>query len=205
MATNLEEAALRLVRTVDGLDVDLGPLQGSWSEQQYLKLSDQTNHPMEFTAGSIEMLTLPTEQHQLMLALLYELLLTFIRPRGGKVLFAPLRLRLHGGTFREPDLLLVLQAAAPRRQNRYWLGADLVVEIVNPDAPERDTITKRHEYADNGIPEYWIVNPLDETINVLALHGEAYTEYGVFQRGMTATSVLLPGFTVRVDDILDAQ
>ncbi len=36
---------------------------------------------------------MPTEQHQLMLAFMYELLLTFIGPRGGKVLFTPLRLR----------------------------------------------------------------------------------------------------------------
>jgi hypothetical protein len=34
----------------------------------------------------------------------------------------------------------VRDANDPRRQNQYWLGADLVVEIVSPDDPERDTV-----------------------------------------------------------------
>ena len=46
---------LKIVRAAYGLEVDLLPLQGSWSEEQYLKLSDQTNHLIEFTDGVIEM------------------------------------------------------------------------------------------------------------------------------------------------------
>jgi Uma2 family endonuclease len=55
------------------------------------------------------------------------------------VLVAPLRIQVRPGKFREPDILLVRDAHDPRRQHRYWLGADLVVEIVSPDNPERDT------------------------------------------------------------------
>src|SRR4029078_10019427 len=101
--------------------------------------------------------------------------------------------------FREPDLLLMLDANHPRNQNAYWLGADLVVEIVSPDDPERDTKVKRVDYAAAGIPEYWIVNPEDETITVLTLGDDSYREHGVFGRGSAATSVLLQGFVVDVD------
>jgi Uma2 family endonuclease len=80
-----------------------------------------------------------------------------------------------------------------------------VLEIVSPDNPERDTVEKRADYAEAGIPEYWIVNPLDETITVLRLAGEQYSEHGVFRRGETATSTLLAGFAVAVDDVLDAR
>src|SRR5690349_24778603 len=110
------------------------------------------------------------------------------------VLFAPLRLQIRADRFREPDILLMRDADDPRRQNRYWLGADLVVEIVSPDNPERDTKEKRADYAEAGIPEYWIVNPEDETITVLRLEEHEYAEYGVFHRGDTATSALLIGF-----------
>lgn len=47
-----------------------------------------------------------------------------------------------------------------RRQDAYWTGADLAVEVVSEDDPGRDLITKRLEYAQAGIPEYWIVDPL---------------------------------------------
>ena len=55
----------------------------------------------------------------------------------------------------------------PRNQNEYWLGADLVIEIVCPDRPTRDTEEKSLDYAEAGLPEYWIVNPLNATITVL--------------------------------------
>ncbi len=101
----------------------------------------------------------------------------------GEILFAPLRLQILPGRYREPDLLLLLNKDDPRNQDAYWLGADLVVEIVSPDDPERDTVVKRADYAEAGIPEYWIVNPLDETITVLTLTNREYAEHGIFQRG----------------------
>jgi Uma2 family endonuclease len=64
---------------------------------------------------------------------------------------------------------------------------------------------KRVEYAQAGIPEYWIINPLEETITVLTLTGERYAEQGVFRRGDQATSVLLASFAVDVSDVLDAK
>jgi Uma2 family endonuclease len=92
----------------------------------------------------------------------------------------------------------------PRRQNEYWLGADLVVEIVSPDKPTRDTEEKPVDYAEAGIPEYWIVNPLNDTITVLTLVDSTYAAHGVYQRGDQAQSKLLDGFRVSVDAVLDA-
>jgi MFS family permease len=123
----------------------------------------------------------------------------------GKVRFAPLRVLVSEGKYREPDILLVRNARDPRRQNRYWLGADLVVEVVSEDDPERDTKVKRADYAVAGIPEYWIVNPLENTITVLVLEGETYTEHGIFHRGDRAVSKLLDGFSVSVAEVLDAE
>jgi len=205
MAVDTHTLELKLVRDTDGLEVDLLPLQGIWTEEQYLRLTDQTPYLIEFTDGVIEVLAMPTDNHQVMLLFLYEVLRVFLERVGGKVLVAPLRLQIRAGKQREPDLILVRDAHDPRRQNRYWLGADMVAEIVSPDDPERDTIVKRADYAEAGIAEYWIVNPLDATITVLQLMGNAYTEYGIFHRGETARSALLDGFTVAVDAVLDAQ
>lgn len=205
MIIDTSTADLKLVREADGLEIDLLPLQGHWTAEQYLLLTDQTNRLIEFTDGNIEVLPMPTENHQAILEFLFFTLRTFIEHLGGKVRFAPLRVRIHADKFREPDIILIRDAGDARRQNRYWLGADLVVEIVSPDNAERDTVTKRADYAEAGIPEYWIVNPVDETITVLTLAGDAYVEHGVFRRGTTARSVLLEGFAVSVDAVLDAE
>jgi Uma2 family endonuclease len=121
------------------------------------------------------------------------------------VLVAPLRLRLKSGKYREPDIIVLLSQADSRRENQYWNGADLVMEIVSSDDPDRDLVTKREEYAQVGIPEYWIVNPQKETITVLRLQGQSYVEYGEFEREQTAASVFLQGFVVDVGDALDAR
>src|SRR5262245_48461354 len=171
MAVDAHALELRLIRRADGVDLDLLPLQGLWTEAQYLVLTNQTNHLIEFTDGEIEVLPMPTRSHQLMLLLLYELFRAAVQRTGGIVLVAPLRLQVRPGKHREPDVLLLRDAADPRNQDAFWLGADLVVEIVSPDRPERDTQEKPRDYAEAGIPEYWIVNPLNATITVLALEG----------------------------------
>ena len=139
------------------------------------------------------------------LQILFLLFLAHVKPLGGKVHFAALRLRIREGKFREPDLLLLKDAKDPRRKNRCWLGADLALEVVSEDKPERDLIDKRGDYAEGKVPEYWIVNPQTETITVLRLEGEAYVEHGVFRRGEIATSVVLPGFSVQVSEVFDVD
>jgi hypothetical protein len=82
MAIDLRDADLRLVRERDGLSVNLRPIQGLWTEEQYLALTDHTRHLSEFTDGTIEVLPTVTDRHQVIIALLYELLTSFLRPLG---------------------------------------------------------------------------------------------------------------------------
>src|SRR6266566_2076925 len=149
--------------------MELLPSQGQWSEEEYLLLTGDCNRLVEFTDGFLEILPKPTDKHQAILLFLCLTFHSFFGARGGKVRFAPLRLRIRPGKVREPDLLMLLSATDPRRHNKLWEGADLVLEIVSEDKPERDLIDKRGDYAEAHIPEYWIINPLNETITVLRL------------------------------------
>ena len=183
---------------------DILPPQGAWSDEAYLWLTDHTNRLIEFSDGCVQELPMPTSIHQLVLAFLFRLFDDYLIPRGGVVAFSALRLRIRPGKFREPDLLLLLSRKDPRFQNRFWLGADLVVEVVSPDDPDRDLVEKRADYAEAGISEYWIADPRDATITVLALRGDAYVEHGSFARGSSATSPLLKGFAADVAAVFDA-
>jgi Uma2 family endonuclease len=182
----------------------LFPEQGAWSESEYLALD--TNHLVEFSHGNIEVLPMPSQTHQLIVLFLWSALTRFLKQRKSAdvVLVAPFRVRLQAGKYREPDLMLMQAEHIDRRHNVYWDGADLVMEVVSPDARDRDFKTKRSEYALAGIPEYWIVDPQFQRVTVLSLAGESYAEHGVFARGETATSVLLDGFAVSVDEIFDS-
>src|SRR5262245_17751478 len=126
---------------LDEVLLELLPPQGRWSEEEYLWLTDSANRLLEFTDGDIEVLPMPTDEHQSVSRFLLFAFAAAIAPRG-VIQYSPLRLRIRPRKFREPDLLLLLDARDPRRQNRYWLGADLAVEIVSPDKPERDLVDK---------------------------------------------------------------
>ena len=116
----------------------------------------------------MEILPMPTDKHQTILKFPFLAFFRFFEAAGGNVMFAPLRLRVRPRKFREPGLLLVLSATDPRRQNRFWSGADLALEVVSEDKPERDLIDKRGDYAEAGVREYWIVNPLTEPLRFYA-------------------------------------
>ena len=181
--------------------LELLPEQGDWSESSYLWLTDQTRRLVEYADGEIEALAMPTDGHQWIVFFLGRRFFDWLAPKGGIALLAPLRVQLADRKFREPDLLALLDRHDPRRAPRYWLGADLVLEVVSPDDPARDLVTKRREYAEAGIPEYWIVDPRDRTVTVLVLAGDRYAEHGAFAAGAVATSALLPGFAVVVDEV----
>ena len=183
---------------------DALPPQGAWSDHAYLWLTDRSNRLIEFTDGWLEELPMPTSTHQAVLLFLYDVFRAYCRGRGGVVMVAPLRMRIREGQFREPDLLLLRNRDDPRYADRYWLGADLVAEVLSPDNPERDLVQKRTEYAAADIPEYWIADPRDETIRVLSLHQGNYREVGRYSRGDAAPSPLLKGVIVDVAAVFDA-
>jgi Uma2 family endonuclease len=178
---------------------ELFPLQGTWSEEEYLGLPG--NRLVEFSNGFLEVLPMPTTSHQALLAFVYDCLSRHVAPLDlGRVLFAALRVRLWKGKFREPDLVFMLKKHHHRIREEFWDRADLVMEIVsgNPEDRRRDLKIKRHEYARARIPEYWIIDPREETITVLRLSGKRYVVHGTFGKGTQATSHLLPGFVVDV-------
>jgi Uma2 family endonuclease len=182
----------------------LFPYQGDWRESDYLSIANTHNRLVELSDGRIEVLPMPSPRHQKLVAFLYRLLFGFVTNQTiGTVLFAPLSVRLWEGKFREPDIVFMFTEHANREQEDHWSGADLAIEVVSPSNPDHDMITKRQEYAQAAIPEYWIVDPQTETITVLHLAGNHYVEYGIFHRGQMATSTLLQGFEVSVNAIFD--
>lgn len=183
----------------------LFPLQGTWSVSEYMSL--RPSRVIEYINGQLEIPDMPTQSHQLLAAYLYQTLLLFVTVRQlGTVLFAPLRVRISEGKYREPDIVFMHKDHAERRGEEFWVGADLVVEVVSPGEQDRkrDLIDKRKDYAEAQIPEYWIVDYQEKRIAVLTLEGKHYTVHGEFGENDVAASKLLAGFEVKVKEVFGA-
>jgi Uma2 family endonuclease len=185
----------------------LYPLQGEWTEEDYLALEREIGNQMiELCDGYLEILPMPDFYHQLIVQMLFRSLDDFVRAlKSGLVGTAPLPVRLGRGKFREPDIGYfekhrIKDTRTPPE------SADLVMEVVSPghENRERDLVVKRREYAKAGIREYWIVDPEEQTITVFTLAGKTFKVHGIFKPGEDATSKLLKGFKVAVSDVFAA-
>lgn len=180
----------------------LFPNQGEWSEHEYLQL--ETARLIEFADGIVEVLPMPTELHQAIAFFLCLQLKQFAEPQElGVAYLAPLRMRLWEAKYREPDVMFMLAEHRSRRTAKFWNGADLVMEVISEDDPQRDLIAKREEYAQAGVGEYWIVDPRDRSILVLHLDPQqaSYVEVGRYTAGQAAQGRLLAGFAVDVQQV----
>ena len=180
----------------------LFPRQGAWSEEAFLKLDLMR---VELVDGRLEFIPVGNLLHQKIIFHLVTILMGLLRPGDrGEVAFAPFKVKTVRGHFREPDIAVMLAENYHKCSPGHWRGADLAIEVVSPDDPERDYLAKREEYAKAGIREYWIVDPLNLRVVLLVLQDGEYTEIGSYSPGEVAKSQLIAGFEVDVTPMFAA-
>ena len=81
---------------------------------------------------------------------------------------------------------------------------DLAVEILSPSSAEQDRGKKRALYGKHGVTEYWLVDPVAETISIHRQRGGALVAADTFSRGQTLRSPLLAGLELRLDDVFSS-
>ncbi len=129
---------------------------------------------------------------------LFRLMGDFVEERElGKVFGLRVAFRLAEKQGPEPDIAFVRTDRLHLVKRGYVEGApDLAVEIVSPDSIERDYVKKREQYRQAGVPEYWIVDEMEERITLLKRTASgAYRE--VKPRKGVLHSQALPGFWLR--------
>ena len=137
-----------------------------WTLRELHSLPDDGNK-YELVRGELFVTPPPNEDHEVIAARLTRLLDPFVVAQGlGYVFRARAVMRFEGSEV-EPDLM-VRAAKAPGARD--WTDAPtplLIVEILSPSTRRRDHEQKRQLYLDAGVPEYWIIDPLERTVTVL--------------------------------------
>lgn len=133
---------------------------------EYAELGEDDQARWELQEGNLVMSPSPTPDHMLALSELCGQLKAQLP--GGVVVVPDVDIDLQldradkPGTSRRPDLVVVERSAMRRvrTEGGLLLAAEtlLVVEILSPGSRRTDNVIKRAEYADAGIPHYWIVD-----------------------------------------------
>ncbi len=77
---------------------------------------------------------------------------------------------------------------------------ELVIEVLSEGAQheQRDRVTKRRLYSDQGVQEYWIVDWRRQTVEIYRHDGAALAHTATLTADDTITTPLLPGFACAV-------
>ena len=142
-----------------------------YTEEDYYNLPE--NVRAELINGQIYYMAAPSRIHQEILMFLSKTIANYIDSKKGpcKVYPAPFAVKLFSEDDRnvvEPDISIICDPN--KLTDRGCTGApDWIGEIVPPSNSSHDYIRKLNLYADAGIREYWIVNPIKESIFVYHL------------------------------------
>jgi Uma2 family endonuclease len=192
---------LKAEKTMHITPADWGPGQGNWTYDLYAALPDDGKR-YEVVDGVLYMSPSPGDFHQKICLLVAHYLLTHIMLAGlGQVRPAPFDVELATNTVVQPDIIVVLAARLDRITPSRIKGApDLVVEVLSPATEKYDRTEKRAAYQRAGVTEYWLVDPLARTIEVLLLEAGAYRSAGIFKGQDTLSSQVVPTIAeVRVE------
>jgi Uma2 family endonuclease len=121
------------------------------------------------------------------------------------ILQAPLDVILSDREVRQPDLIMIHRSRLEIITRRGIEGApDLVVEILSPYSIRRDKVSKRKSYAKYGIPEYWVIDPPNESLEQYILKGDVYDLAEVYTGNEHVQSERLPCIAFTMQDIMSS-
>ena len=137
----------------------------SWPEGERIELID----------GVIYDMAAPTDVHQLITLEMGSVFREYIRQKNGKCIpvVSPIDVQLDEDdkTMVQPDIIIVCDRSK-FKNGRIFGAPDLVVEVLSPSTRKNDLFLKLGKYANAGVREYWIINPVKKRVIVYNLMNE---------------------------------
>lgn len=148
----------------------------------------------------------PNRRHQQMVNVINVELYNYLIGNPYRVYVAPFDVLLSKkgvDTVVQPDVCVICDPAKLTEQG--CTGApDLIVEVLSPGNSSREKKDKFELYEENGVLEYGLVSPVEETVLVYDLNDEGkYIGRQSFIAGMVLESKAIKGFEIAIDKVFE--
>jgi Uma2 family endonuclease len=161
-------------------DINKLDLNGSYSYADYLKW--QFAERLELFRGKIfKMSPAPSSLHQKISSNIHGFLWMYFKNKNCNLYAAPFDVRLVKSKAKDEKVLTVVQpdlciiCDGNKVDEKGCNGSpDLVVEILSPGNSKKEMGIKFDLYEENGVKEYWIIEPVEKTILVYTLQNEKF-------------------------------
>ena len=172
---------------------------------EYRALDEAVDGVWELVDGVLEQMPPPTFDHQNLIDFLVSMINLFqmglTAPVGWAV--SGIGVVIDERRAPTPDMVYLRTERAHLIQGSFVEGTpDIILEALS-SARARDLVMKRQWYAEAGIPEYWILDPANDTLTLLDLSGAEYVTRAILRRGDTLTTPTIPGFSLRLEQLFD--
>jgi Uma2 family endonuclease len=163
----------------------------------YQKLKE--GEPYQLINGMLVKSPSPTVNHQRLIKRLVRMLMV-LEDRGlGEVLFAPMDNYFTDTEVYQPDIIFIAKENKNVRVDKIVKGApDLIIEILSPSTAYYDLRHKAEVYAESGVREYWVVDPMEERIDIFSNTENRFALASRVERNGEARSTIFPEFRVDV-------
>jgi len=124
--------------------------------------------------------------------ILLRLFRLIIEAGKGEVIYAPVDLYLDEENVYQPDIMVVLKGSKAKITRKGVYGPpDVVVEILSPSTAYYDLTQKKDVYERSGVREYWIVDPLERSLEIYTNSEEGFKLTSrVVEKGKVFSKVL---------------
>lgn len=155
----------------------------------------------------VDMSPAPSTKHQIILANLYDIFSDYTKlNQVAKTFFSPIDVVFSVGEVCQPDLVVVGNQQLNIIQENAIEGVPLLlVEVVSRGSVVRDYSEKKEIYERYGVPEYWIVDPRNETIMVYSLENISYKLSSFAEEAGQVVSTIFQGFSISIQDIFQSK
>ncbi|EMN00277.1 putative restriction endonuclease [Leptospira noguchii str. 1993005606] len=168
------------------------------TEKDFAKLPEGTL--AELLEGEIFMVPAPIPEHQRVVLKFSNALFNYLEHKKlGEVFFSPIDVYLDEHNVVQPDLLFISQARSFIIQEKRIEGApDWIAEILSEGNAYHDLKTKKKLYEKHGVLEYWIVDPMERSVEVYRNGESGFTLFSSASSGKISSSIL-EGFWIELD------
>ncbi|HXV84026.1 MAG TPA: Uma2 family endonuclease [Candidatus Binatia bacterium] len=168
----------------------------------YCELPNDRNR-YEILDGELSVTTAPAIKHQITLGNLHRILATHVfANRIGRLLLAPTDVILAAATIVQPDLVFVGSDRSQVITTRGVEGAPtLVVEILSPATHRIDRVTKAQLYAKHNVPNYWLIDPDQQTLEAYELVTDHYDLAASASDAEVFALSIFPGLSIQLSDL----
>jgi Uma2 family endonuclease len=161
----------------------------------------------ELYDGEVFELPSPIPKHQFVGGNVLVLLHDYRRARGGLVFAAPLDIVFSELNVVQPDVVFFLEERM-HLVNLYEpirVRPDLAVEVLSPGTERNDRGRKLRMFVRYEVPEYWIVDPIADTLELLVFHEGEYLVRQTARGADVVTSPHLTGLMFPVARLFEHQ